>query len=436
MLRLMIILLICTVIGGCSGKERGEMMVVPSSGEREVDTESGSPESEDSESGGAGSEAGTKAESTKASMSKEEQMEAVRFLEQFESELTFTDMEPAQASFYGEALDEGYDFIGRMTDEGYGYVLGFKREGSDLLAGLSVYGKDDYVEAGQWNEEEDEEEVIYTFLEISDLYQGEGNEVIYIQPSDYTMPEELQNVFLYRYCDGQDGIRYLEDVMERGVRFTPPSSGAYLSVDRFENGRQRWEYIPLTEKEEMDLLASSSLIAPELYGKFGLQFFLSQESYEEMGRGEGMISSAALDIAKERCRFQVWEPQEIHDIVKAELCFIHYEENMEESVDAGASGTTDRKQIKETEVLTDPDRLARLVELLSSSVPSDEGKCPYSGVLTLTREDGEEIVVHLAMDSCDGFVLGSHGIYSPGKEGTEQLWSLFPEIREFSGWGE
>ena len=49
MLRLMIILLICTVIGGCSGKERGEMMVVPSSGEREVDTESGIPESEDSE---------------------------------------------------------------------------------------------------------------------------------------------------------------------------------------------------------------------------------------------------------------------------------------------------------------------------------------------------------------------------------------------------
>lgn len=433
MLRLMIILLICAVIGGCSGKGDGETTAVSSSGETESGKESGEADSETEETENAGEP-----------ISKEEQMEAVRFLEQFESELTFTDMEGPQAAFYGEPLDEGYDFVGRITDEGYGYVLGFKRGESDPLSGLSIYGKDDYVEAAQWNEEEDEEEVVYTFLEISDLYPGEGNEIIYLQPLDYTMPEELQNVFLYRYCDGEDGIRYLEDVMERGVRFTPPSSGAYLSVDRFEDGKRRWEYIPLTREEETGLLASDSPVAPELYGRSGLQFFLSQESYEETGQGEGVISSAALEIAKERCRFQIWEPQEIHDIVKAKLCFVHNKENE----DAGTSEDTGREQaeeaeqikkteqIRETEVLTDADKLARLVELLSSAAPSDEGKCPYSGVLTLTRKDGEEIVVHLAMDSCDGFVLGSHGIYSPGKEGTEQLWSLFPKIREFSGWKE
>lgn len=354
-------------------------------------------------------------------ISDEEKSEVIEFLEQFEPELVFSDMDAAQADFYGEPLKESYEFAGRVTEDGMGYVLGFKKTESSLLDGLSVYGKDDYIEAAVWSEQDEEYKPVYTLENIESLFQGTGssgniNEILYLQPRDMTVPEELQNAFHYRYCQGTQGAEYAEDVLARGVRFTPPDTGAYLSVDMYVDGIERWEYVALTEDEEKKILESDEVIMPELYGHIGLEFFVSQETYEKMDTEEAAITMPALEIAKERCNFKLSELSEIHDITGAHMKFY-----------IGDGGYVE-------EELTDPAQIKELENILSSSDFAGEGGCPYKAVLTLTRQDGEKITVSLAADSCDGFVLESHGIYSPGKKNTERIWELFPEVRDYTGW--
>lgn len=370
-------------------------------------------------------EAGSFEEETKIALeSRENQREVIEFLEQFEDELVFSDMDVEEAAFYGEPLKESYDFAGRVTEDGIGYVLAFKKTESSLLDGLSVYGKDDYIEAAVWSDQDEEYKPVYTFENIDGLFQGTGsdgalNEILYLQPIDMAAPEELQKAFFYRYCQGTWGAEYAEDVLKRGVRFTPPDSGAYLAVDRFENGVRKWEYVALTEEEEREILESDEAIMPVLYGEYGLEFYVSQETYEETDVEQGAVTLPALEIAEQRCGFKLREISDIHDIVSADMKLY-----------------MGRGEIEAEEEISDSGQLKELEEILASSEVAGEGKCPYSAVLTLTRRDGERIVVSLATDSCDGFVLESHGIYSPGKEKTKRIWELFPEIRSYTGWSE
>jgi len=354
--------------------------------------------------------------------------EIVGFLEQFDKDREFSDMETSEAERYGGQLKESYDFVGRKTEDGTGYVLGFKKGDGSLLDGLSissVYDERDYIEAAVWSEQDEEYKPVYIFDNISELIQGqiEGgiNEILYLQPSDMETPEEIQSAFKYRHCDGEEGYIYAEDVLRRGVRFTPPDTGAYLAVDKYENGRERWEYIPLSEEEEQEILGSDEMIAPELYGHYGMEFFVSQQVYEEKEIEQGPITMPAFKIAEERCGFKLGDIAEIHDIVKAEMELCAWDEETEEMRTV-------------TEALEDLEQIKELEEILASSEADAEGKCPYKAILTLTREDGETVVVSLAADSCDGFILGSHGVYSPGKKATERIWELFPEIRERTGW--
>lgn len=352
--------------------------------------------------------------------------EIVDFLEQFEDELTFSDMDVSAVEFYGGALTESYDLIGREAEDGIGYILGFKKVESSLIDGLSIYEKDNYIEASIWSEQSEEYKTVYEFKNISsirmgNLHDGGVNEILYLQPGDMSMPEELQSAFVHSYCQGIQGYEYVEDVLSRGVRFTPPDTGAYLAVDRYENGNRIWEYVALSEEEEQEILESDEIIDPELYGYYGLEFFVSQKTYEEMEIEKGEITLPALKIAESRCRFKVRELSEIHDIIEAGLELYVWDEKDEEM-----------RMI--TENITDPGKIEELEEILTSPVESGEGKCPYTGILTLTRQDGEKIIVSLATDSCDGFILESHGFYSPGKKATERIWELFPEVRKYTGW--
>lgn len=355
---------------------------------------------------------------------------AVEFLEQFEPELEFHDMDEEKAQSYGEPLKDAYTFIGRETKDGFGYVLAVLDGKESPLTGLSISGYNDTVVAGEWvqNGETSEEVYVYTFDKIEGLYRGEESRILYFQPDDLAEPGELLQAFIHQYCMGDEGVRYLADLVERGVRMTPPEQGAFLSVDRFENGEEYVEYIPLTREQEKEILESDMLIDPAAYGGFGLQLYVSEEEYEKNGDPDSHISLPALEIAREKCRFQIVELSEIHDIVKAEMKMRFHEWDKE--------GTTVISAREETETLTEKTQLAKLEEILGGAEPFYEGKCPYTGILTLTRADGEEIVLHLAADSCDGFVIGSHAFYSPGKEETARLWELFPGMRENTGWKE
>lgn len=355
----------------------------------------------------------------KSIWSREEQMEEAQFLEElFEPGLSFQEMDQEQAESYGEPLKEHYDFLGRMTEDGYGYVLGFRKDNGNPLEGLGLYGIDDYIEAASQDPDTGEETVVYSFRKITDICQGEDNDILYLQPADMDEPEELKAAFVFGYCRGETGRAHFNDMIERGVRFTPPDTGAYLAVYKFEAGRSYEEFIPLDEKEEQKLLKSDALISPELYSGFGLQFYVSQETYEEMDMEEGPITQEALKIAEERSRFRIVEPEEIHDIVKARLLLPD---------EVAGQKTEERIDIEREE----KDLLGELETIISSAQPSAVGSCPYDGILTLTRADGEIFEVYLATDGCDGFIIGSYGAYTPGEEGMERIWQMFPEAGQY-----
>lgn len=337
--------------------------------------------------------------------------EEIRYLEEnFGRDLEFETMDSQVSASYGEELGEYYEFIGRSTEDGYGYVLGFLKGKDDPFESMDQYWRDSDFVVVDRDESTSEEKTIFSLSNIINIHQGAENQILYLQPKDMEEPEELQMAFVYNYCNGEDGQLYLQDVIDRGVRLAVPDSGAYLAVYRYENGQQRVEYVCLTKEEENAILGSDALILPEWYGMYGLQFFVSQETYEETDMEQGPITSEALKIAEDRCRYVAMGIFEIRDLVKADFRMNVGDENGE--------------QLKVAVEITDETVLKELEEIFAAAEAGHEGKCPYTGILTLTRADGKEMVLSLATDSCDGFILGSNGIYTVGKENMERFWEM------------
>lgn len=430
MKELLMITVLSVALAGCGGASGNakDMEAVQNveieNGQAEKLGENGQVENHDSgQEHGDNSAAGTglEIESSESAWTEEEIMEEIYYLEKnFGYGLEFEDMDPELAESYGEDISEFYDFKGRMTEDGFGYVLGFKKGSEDPFEGYEQFWINSEFVIAERDENTYEETIIYSLDRIENIYQGIDNEILYLQVDDMEVPEEIMKAFTEKYGNGEEGRAYLQDVLNRGVRFAPPESGAYLAVYRYENGRQRLEYVPLSSEEEQRILESDALILPEWYGHYGLKFFVSQETYEAMGQEQGAITYEALQIAEERCRFRAMNISEIQDITKARM-------EIKLQADDG------REEIAAVEI-TDEDLLKELEEIFSSAEATGEGKCPYRGILTLTRADGEELVLSLAIDSCDGFVYGSNGFYTAGKKETERIWEIFSELRKYTGW--
>jgi len=344
----------------------------------------------------------------------------VEYLEDhFSDGVKYRDMDEDMLS-YVKPIESGFAFAGRVSDEGYGYILAFQKYEKNIFDGYDQYWQDDDFVVVDRNEQTSAERVVYRLSGISSLYNNLESEVLLIVPEEMEEPDELVKAYMHRYLKEDAGRAYLESVIERDVRFTPPNGEeGYLVVYKYEDGRQKLEYVILTPEEEEEILSSDALILPEWYGHYGLQYYVSHDLYEEMEEEEGPITSAALEIAKERCGFAASDISEIKDIVSASLTMHLWNSEQQEEINVDI---TDREELKELE------------EIFSSAEPFHEGKCPYWGILTLTREDGQEFVLSLAIDSCDGFVFGSNGFYTVGKEKTERVWEIFDEVRAFTGW--
>lgn len=422
---------------GCAARLSTRVDLSDRNGNFETERQSSSDltAKEDSENHASGETPKT-IENTEASyfvpVSEHERREISIFLESFESDLNFMDMDTETILEYADGLAEYYDFLGRVTEDGTGYLLGFPQTERDPLNGTSVYWNDGRTVIASWDENAEEEKILHTLPKVSDLRKGMDNGILYLQPMDLEMPEELVAVFGHQYCEGKEGQSYLRDAISRDVRFTPPDTGAYLAVIRMENGWRYLEYVELTPEEEKSILASDMMILPEEYGFYGIQFVVSQEAYEEGATDEGPVSLEALEIAKERCRFTVVPLTEIHDLVKAEMKLERWVEPEKSEGKNSFEGYGQKKT--ETEILEDPLILSELENLLLSAAPSRKDPCAYHGILTLTRSDGEEIVLQVATDSCRGFVIGSMQGYEMNQDHTEQFWSLFSAIRPYTGW--
>ena len=277
--------------------------------------------------------------------------EIVSFLEQFEGGLSFRDMEKERAASYGGPLEDSYAFYGRETEDGAGYVLGIKIRKESLLDGLTVYGEDDHMEAVIQNDQDGGYDTVYVLDDISVFLAGSAqeavlNEVLYLQPEDMETPEEILNAFDMGYCHGPGGAAYVRDMLERRVRFTPPDTDAYLAVEMERAGELCTEYVPLTREEEREILDSEELVPLEDGGR--LEFFVSQETYEEQDIDGGAVTAPALRIAEERCGFRPAHIESDMDIEKKEETREEAEEeNGEENEEAGEEAGEENEEARE-----------------------------------------------------------------------------------------
>lgn len=360
-------------------------------------------------------------------LSEEERRTIVDTLEAFDPDHLYVDMDPEQAASCGGELRDAYDFIGRETDAGAGYVLGFRNSDEDPLNGLSIYSLDDVIEADRWNEEKNIFERVYTFENIHEMHYTESKDILFLIPDEMEESEELRKAFEYSLCDGDEGVRYLKSVKERGVKMSPPENGGYLVVRRFANAEVLEEYIPLTEDQEKEIIASEEIVDPEIYGIDGITYMASPEMYELENPDPDEITVPALRLAKEKCEFQTVRAEDMKEITSAELEIIQWHGEPEKYADVSA-GDLEETGISET--LNDPVLLKRMEEILAEASLGESEKCPYNGILTLTKADGTKATVRLASDGCDSMVYGSYSFYQADGGEVAEIWDMFPELKK------
>lgn len=368
-------------------------------------------------------------------LSEEERRWIVTELESFDGDHKFSDMDPEKAASCGGEIRDAYDFVGRETENGYGYVLGFRKGKEDPLKDLSIYSIDDVIEAEKWNEDESIFEKVYTFENVYEMYYTEAKDVLFFVPSGMEESEELRKAFTYSLCDGDEGVRYLETVKERGVRMSPPEDGGYLTVRRFEAAEVLEEYIPLTEDQEKEITGSDETVDPVIYGIDGITYTASQEIYESENPDPDEITVPALRIAEEKCEFQTVGTEDMKEITSAELEVIPISKELEKEKEKGleskdsADVEADLEVVGISETLQDPELLKRLEEILSGASFDEAKECPYNGILTLTKVDGTQITVRLASDGCDSMVYGSYSFYQAAGDEVAEIWYMFPEVK-------
>ena len=364
-------------------------------------------------------------------LSAEERRTIVDTLEAFDPDHLYVDMDPEQAASCGGELRDAYDFIGRETDAGAGYVLGFRNSDEDPLNGLSIYSLDDVIEADRWNEEKNIFERVYTFENIHEMHYTESKDILFLIPDEMEESEELRKAFEYSLCDGDEGVRYLKSVKERGVRMSPPENGGYLAVRRFANAEVLEEYVPLTEDQEKEITGSDETVDPVMYGIDGITYTASQEIYESENPDPDEITVPALRIAEEKCEFQTVGTEDMKEITSAELEVIPISKELEKGLESkdSADVEADSEVVGISETLQDPELLKRLEEILSGASFDEAKECPYNGILTLTKADGTQITVRLASDGCDSMVYGSYSFYQAAGDEVAEIWYMFPEVK-------
>lgn len=360
-------------------------------------------------------------------LSEKERRTIVDTLEAFDPDHLYVDMDPEQAASCGGELRDAYDFIGRETDAGAGYVLGFRNSDEDPLNGLSIYSLDDVIEADRWNEDKNIFERVYTFENIHEMHYTESKDILFLIPDEMEESEELRKAFEYSLCDGDEGVRYLKSVKERGVKMSPPENGGYLVVRRFANAEVLEEYIPLTEDQEKEIIASEEIVDPEIYGIDGITYMASPEIYELENPDPDEITVPALRLAKEKCEFQTVRAEDMKEITSAELEIIQWHGEPEKYADVSAR---DLEETGISETLNDSVLLKRMEEILAEASLGESEKCPYNGILTLTKADGTKATVRLASDGCDSMVYGSYSFYQADGGEVAEIWDMFPELKK------
>ena len=323
---------------------------------------------------------------------------------------SFTDMNEDQIRSVtyklGPWITDAYRFVGRTADNGqHGYLIGICIREISPLQGTSmqtVYS--DGVEYNEIISSDDSQTILHRYADVYMAYHPEHPEFIYLSlyPENVAQYAPIFNLLL------KGDFAYLQDAAVRGVLVTVPAA-PYLDVTLYRNGVYCREYIPLTEDDLFRAAASSYLYTPEEIGDYAVRLIRVGDDPNEYTNA--LIPAPLVELAREKCGFEFSSPKAIGNIVSASMTI------------NTAQGTC-------TQEVTDQQLLTKLEKILKSAKPSMMGKCPYTGVLTLTMADGGTLTLQKATDSCDGILFGSMCHYEIGRKENDVFWEIFADIRD------
>lgn len=306
---------------------------------------------------------------------------------------------------YGSLLD-GYTFVARESVDGEAaYILG-SYEGE-----LAENPLHDMTSLERW-EGDRGYQLIYEMpdkeIMWEDGYQEKGIEIedsrmtqydddykiILIQP--VTVKISLHDAMAGYFWRGSD---YIPDAVSRGIAVHIPTE-PYLSVYFIsEKYGETTENIPLTESEVKAIMQEERISLPEGYG---LSASLNMNGESEFYSEANGVPQTIIDLAVERCGYKFETPKDItDDIIEARLDWLDQPLYLAE------------------------EKLGRLQEILTEAEFGFVGGCGYSAKLTITLENGAQMVMFKGCDSCDTIVFGSYGGYFLGDTENKEFWEMF-----------
>lgn len=332
-----------------------------------------------------------------------------RLLTLLEAQLPWDDFQDMNSGTLSAAVSElggiadAYTFFGRESASGeYGYIIGSLAKDKspfDDLSSWFIWDENDrQTERFIFNETG---ENAFDITGVSVL-RGLTADIIIVIP-EYFAPFDAGALYA-RVLNGD--FNYIEDARARGVKLLKPQT-PYLCVQIYENGEYRKEYIPLNKTQvNFSKVDARAPYPPAVIGEYAIYMVEDERAANEARYSNASVPAYFVELAREKCGFQVASPGDIGEVISATMTL----------------GAKARSQ-----TITDPDALNEIRAIFKSAWYAGLSGCPYAGVLTLTMADGNELVIHKAVDSCPTLIFGSYAGYEISKAANERLLEIFSE---------
>lgn len=398
-------------------------------------------------------------------------------VESYLKDSTFTPLESSRTDALSRQLGGHYEVAGRTDGKGREYYLALRRADApnyDDFYDLSVSYTDggtpseQICEIGYYNENTDSV-VLYQIADFSVNSFRNGSNAESLDMFCF-VPCNLADDTAFLYAFGESGRMQLDFLNEHpGLSF--PAEDAGSSIDFLYQDQDTvkfWSepypcHISLDEKDTDTLkqLFKEPKKQPEFQTDFenqsqildyvrtldssvrtiGAKFSMEGKTYELLGSQTSagyMISYDTSDTGEKEVRLEYNQLvfSYIIDKIK-EATGVDYSSFSDTWFDIPLISATldfpnfaapedgNRKSYVHSQTVMDPEKLVRLSQLLKQAVngPETLSACPYTGILNLTREDGETLQMFVASDSCDSITYEGRIGFEYGKQ--EYLADIF-----------
>lgn len=218
---------------------------------------------------------------------------------------------------------------------------------------------------------------------------------------------------------GENGIRYMLDVAERGNTLVMPEETPFLRVYMVKGTIPVTEYIAVTQ-DEYDALKGGTPAGVEEGTAGTLLLCESREDVQKLWTDSiPPATQEMVQLAKERCGYENGTFN-ASSFVKAALSIDIHGETREET-------------------LGNREDIERLQEILKNVTPQNDFLSSpmgsYAGTLTLTGQDGTAQTMHIGQQG-EGCVLGTSWFGTLKESDLDAVWKLFSTIDGWNRYGD